>query len=88
MTHDELRELSGGYALGVLDEPDSTGVRWGTGPTYSWPANVEGREIRRKWPTALAGDVPQVEPPAALRERVLRAATAAASDITGGFSAV
>ena len=71
MTHDELRELTGAYALGALSEADRRALE----------SHLEGcgdcaREVRELAVVAggLAVAVPQVDPPAALRERVLRAA--------------
>ena len=72
MTHDELRDLSGGYALGILSEAERR----------AFEAHVStcaecGEDVREFVAVAsgLARAVPQVDPPAALRERVLRAAT-------------
>jgi anti-sigma-K factor RskA len=72
MTHDELRELTGGYALGALSDADRRALE----------SHLDGcaecaREVRELAVVAggLALAVPQVDPPAALRERVLRAAT-------------
>ena len=76
MTHDELRELSGGYALGILDEPDRRAFEAHLSTCASCAAEV--RDFT-SIASALALDVPQIDPPAALRERVLRAATIPAS---------
>jgi anti-sigma-K factor RskA len=74
MTHDELRELTGGYALGVLSEAEHRAL----------DAHLSGcpdcaEEVRQLQRVALglAHAVPQHAPPAALRDRVLRAAVAA-----------
>lgn len=72
MTHDQLRELSGGYALGILDEPDRRAFEAHLSTCASCAAEV--RDFTSV-ASALALDVPQVDPPASLRERVLRAAT-------------
>ena len=76
MTHDELRELSGGYALGILDEPDRRTFEAHLSTCASCAAEV--RDFTSV-ASALALDVPQIDPPASLRERVLRAATVPAS---------
>jgi anti-sigma-K factor RskA len=76
MTHDELRELSGGYALGILDEPDRRAFEAHLSTCASCAAEV--RDFT-SIASALALDVPQIDPPASLRERVLRAATVPAS---------
>jgi anti-sigma-K factor RskA len=76
MTHDELRELSGGYALGILDEPDRRAFEAHLSTCASCAAEV--RDFT-SIASALALDVPQIDPPASLRERVLRAATGPAS---------
>ena len=76
MTHDELRELSGGYALGILDEPDRRTFEAHLSTCASCAAKVRDFTAVA---SALALDVPQIDPPASLRERVLRAATVPAS---------
>jgi anti-sigma-K factor RskA len=70
MTHDELRELTGGYALGVLSEAERRELEAHL-PTC--PACE--REVREFAAVTggLAYAVPQHDPPAALRDRVLRA---------------
>jgi len=85
MTHDELRELSGGYALGVLDEPDRQAFEAHLATCAACTAEV--RDLTEVAAT-LALDLPQIDPPPALRERVLRAAIAAApaSPVASGFS--
>lgn len=75
MTHDELRELSGGYALGILDEPERRAFEDHVATCAACAEEV--RELTAV-ATALALDLPQLEPPAALRQRVLNAATAPA----------
>ncbi len=72
MTHEELRELSGGYALGVLDEPERRAFERHLATCASCAAEIRDFTAVA---SALALDVPQVEPPTSLRERVLRAAT-------------
>jgi anti-sigma-K factor RskA len=76
MTHEELRELSGGYALGILDEPERRAFEAHISTCASCAAEVRDFTAVA---SALALDVPQVDPPASLRERVLRAATLPAS---------
>jgi anti-sigma-K factor RskA len=74
MTHDELRDLSGGYALGILSEAERRAFE------AHLPTCPEcGEEVRGFAAVAqgLAQAVPLVDPPAALRDRVLAAATAA-----------
>jgi anti-sigma-K factor RskA len=75
MTHDELRELTGAYALGALSDADRHALEAHL-PTCGDCA----REVRELAAVAsgLAVAVPQVDPPAALRARVLRAAVAPA----------
>ena len=73
MTHDELRDLSGGYALGILSEAERRAFE------AHLPTCPEcGEEVRGFAAVAqgLAQAVPLVDPPAALRDRVLGAATA------------
>ena len=72
MTHEELRGLSGGYALGVLDEPERRAFEQHLATCASCAAEIRDFTAVA---AALALDVPQVEPPPSLRERVLRAAT-------------
>ena len=72
MTHDELRELSGGYALGILDEPERRAFEAHVSTCASCAAEIRDFTAVA---SALALDVPQVDPPASLRDRVLRAAT-------------
>jgi anti-sigma-K factor RskA len=76
MTHDELRELSGGYALGILDEPERRAFEEHVATCAACAEELRGLTGVA---TALALDVPQVEPPSALRQRVLNAVTAPAS---------
>ena len=73
MTHEELRDLSGGYALGILSEAERRAFE------AHLPTCPEcGEEVRGFAAVAqgLAQAVPLVDPPAALRARVLGAATA------------
>jgi anti-sigma-K factor RskA len=70
MTHDELRELTGGYALGALGEQERRAFE------AHLATCVEcAREVGEFATVAngLALAVPQVDPPAALRARVLNA---------------
>jgi anti-sigma-K factor RskA len=73
MTHDELRELTGGYALGVLSEPERLALE-----THLRTCSECASEVRGflDVSSALAYAVPQQDPPPALRERVLRAVEA------------
>jgi anti-sigma-K factor RskA len=73
MTHDELRDLSGGYALGILSEAERRAFE-----AHLSTCPECGEELRGFAAVAagLAQVVPQVDPPAALRARVLQAATA------------
>jgi anti-sigma-K factor RskA len=76
MTHDELRELTGGYALGVLSDTDRAALE-----AHLATCAECARDVREFTGVAssLAFAAPQVDPPAALRERVLRAAVAPAT---------
>ncbi len=73
MTHDELRDLSGGYALGILSEAERRAFE-----AHLSTCPECGEEVRGFAAVAqgLAQAVPLVDPPAALRARVLGAATA------------
>jgi anti-sigma-K factor RskA len=73
MTHDELRELTGAYALGAVSDAERHALEAHL-PTCGDCA----REVRELAVVAggLAVAVPQVDPPAALRARVLAAAVA------------
>jgi anti-sigma-K factor RskA len=73
MTHDELRELTGGYALGILSEPERRELE-----AHLPTCQACAEEVRSfaQVASGLALAVPQVDPPAALRARVLRAAVA------------
>jgi anti-sigma-K factor RskA len=75
MTHDELRSLTGGYALGALTEAERRELE-----THLATCPECAREVSDLMDVsgALAFAVPQHEPPAGLRERVLRAAVASA----------
>lgn len=72
MTHDELRGLSGGYALGILDEQERRAFEAHVSTCASCAAEIRDFTAVA---SALALDVPQVDPPPSLRDRVLRAAT-------------
>jgi anti-sigma-K factor RskA len=78
-THEELKELTGAYVLGVLSDAERETLErhLATCPDCA-------REIRElnAVATGLAHAVPQVDPPAALRDRVLRAVTATAAEST------
>src|SRR5262245_52716727 len=72
MTHDELRELTGAYALGILSETERLALEAHLPTCQSCADEVLAlKEVSG----ALAYAVPQIDPPAALRERVLREAT-------------
>ena len=73
MTHDELRDLSGGYALGALSEAEHRAFEAHLKTCAECAAEV------REFAAVAAGlpyAVPQVDPPAALRDRVLQAVAA------------
>ncbi len=71
MTHDELRELTGGYVLGALSEAERHALE-----AHLALCPECSREVRELAGIAdgLALAVPQVDPPPALRARVLQAA--------------
>ena len=73
MTHDELRDLSGGYALGALSEEDRRAF---AAHVATCPECAEEVRGFASVASALAAGVPQVDPPATLRARVLAAAVA------------
>ncbi len=75
MTHDEARDLAGGYVLGALDRAEEAAVR----------AHLETCDQPHPEFAALGGVVPAlleldpselVEPPASLRDRIMAAAAA------------
>lgn len=75
MTHDEVRDLAGGYVLGALDRAEEAAVR----------AHLETCDQPHPEFAALGGVVPAlleldpselVEPPASLRDRIMAAAAA------------
>jgi anti-sigma-K factor RskA len=70
MTHDELRELTGGYALGILSEPERKEFE-----AHVSTCSTCAEEVRSliEVTNGLAYAVPQIDPPAALRARVLKA---------------
>jgi anti-sigma-K factor RskA len=76
MTHDELRELTGGYALGVLGEEERRALE---AHLASCPACAQEVREFQHVTAALAYTVPQHDPPAALRDRVVRAVAAASA---------
>jgi anti-sigma-K factor RskA len=83
MSHDELRELSGGYALGALSDTERRlfEAHLSTCPECAGEVRELTAVVSR-----LAQVVPQVDPPAALRARVLSAATAGhQSDAVGAL---
>jgi anti-sigma-K factor RskA len=75
MTHDDLRELTGAYALGALSDGDRRAFE-----AHLASCAECAREVRELGYVAsgLAVAVAQVNPPAALRQRVLDAALHAA----------
>lgn len=75
MTHDELRELSGGYALGALSEAEHRAFEAHLKTCAECAAEV--RELAAV-AAGLPYAVPQVDPPAALRARVLQSVAAEA----------
>ena len=77
MTHDELRELAGGYALGVLTEQERRAFEAHL-PTCVQCAREVGEFATVA--TGLALAVPQVDPPSALRARVLNSVLSAESE--------
>ena len=74
MTHDELRDLSGGYALGALSEAEHRAFVAHLSTCAECAEEVRGFAAVA---SGLAHAVPQVDPPAALRDRVLRAVSTA-----------
>jgi hypothetical protein len=75
LTCDEVRDLGAGFVLDALGPEDTAAVR---AHLASCPdPHTEIEEMASVLP-ALMGDVPQVEPPEALRSRIL---TAAANDL-------
>ena len=80
MTHDELRDLSGGYALGALSEAERRAFEAHLSTCPECAEEVRGFAAVA---AGLAQGVPQVDPPAALRERVLREAIAAPRPAAG-----
>jgi anti-sigma-K factor RskA len=72
-THDELRELTGAYVLGVLGDDERRTLE-----AHMASCDECGREVQalREAAHGLAYAVPELDPPAGLRSRVLRAATA------------
>lgn len=73
MSHDELRELSGGYALDALSDADRRLFEAHLSTCAECAGEV--RELRAV-ASGLAQAVPQVDPPAALRTRLLGAVAA------------
>jgi len=75
MTHDELKALTGGYVLGALSDAERHEFEAHAATCESCTREVADL---RSVADALAYAVPQHNPPPALRERVLRAATGSA----------
>jgi hypothetical protein len=73
MTHDEAIELAAGYVVRALDPTDEAAVREHLATCEE--QHPEFEELGGVVPALLA-DVPLVEPPAALRDRILDAARA------------
>lgn len=73
LTCDEVRELSGAFVLGALDDEEAAVVRshLATCPD----AHAEMTELAEVLPV-LAASVPVIEPPAGLKSRLLEAAAA------------
>jgi anti-sigma factor RsiW len=73
MTHDDALDLAAGYVLGALEPAEETAVRdhLATCPE----SHAEFAELGGVVPS-LPADVPLVEPPAALRDRIMDAAGA------------
>ncbi len=77
MTHDELRDLIPAYALDALGAEETRDVE---AHLPDCPACREDLALLRDAAAALAGGVSAVEPPAALRARVLNAVRPARRD--------
>jgi anti-sigma-K factor RskA len=75
MTHDELRELSGGYALDALSDLDRQAFEAHLSTCADCTREVQELRVVA---SGLPFAIPQIDPPAALRDRVLRAAVAPA----------
>ena len=67
MTHDEVHALASEYVLGVLDDVTRARV---VAHLATCPACVEELREVLKAMDALGRSVPEVEPPASLRERI------------------
>ena len=70
MTHDELRELLAAYALDALDSEDERAVE---AHLATCPDCRRDVAALREAAASLATGVPAVEPPAALKTRIMRA---------------
>lgn len=70
MTHDELRDLLAAYALGALDPEDERAVEAHLATCADCRRDVAAL---RDAAASLATGVPAVEPPAALKTRIMRA---------------
>jgi hypothetical protein len=75
LTCDEVRELAGAFVLGALDAREDAAVRAHLAAPSHLDVHPEIAELGGVLP-AFAEIVPQVEPPAALRDRILAAAAA------------
>lgn len=90
MTDEHLHDLAGAYVLGALDAADRTAFERHRRECAACIAEVRGLQPVAD---AMACAVPIHDPPAALRERVLRAATGRAPRVArtrmigGGFDA-
>src|SRR4029453_9540438 len=77
LTCEEAREMAGGFVLGALEPPEVEAVRAHLAPCDE--ADEEIAELGAVVP-ALAESVPLVEPPAALKGRIMAAAAADLGD--------
>jgi anti-sigma-K factor RskA len=75
LSHDDVRDLAGGFVLGALDEAEATAVREHL--RTCGDAHPEFDELGGVVPyLAESGDFELVEPPAALGDRIMAAAAA------------
>jgi hypothetical protein len=85
LSHDEVRDLAGGFVLGALEPAEEAAVREHL-RTCDEP-HPEFAELGGVVPyLAESGDFDPVEPPAALRDRIMAAAAAEASAATSAGS--
>ena len=75
LTCDEVREMAAAFVLGALDEREADAVRSHLAAPSHADAHPEIAELGGVLP-ALAAAVPQVEPPAGLKTRIMAAAAA------------